>query len=35
MMDQIQPAHLAPDENGRHVEIGNGKAIAHQIIAPR
>ena len=26
--------HLAPDENTRHVEISDGKAVAHQIIVP-
>ena len=31
----IQSAHFAPHENGRHVKIGDGKAIAHQIFASR
>jgi hypothetical protein len=34
MTGHIQVRHFAPDENAGHVQVGDGKVIAGQILAP-
>jgi hypothetical protein len=34
MSRHIQPGHFAPRENAGHVQVGDGKALADQILAP-